>query len=100
MNDVAVGTIVGRNYMPFARVLAESLAHNHPGLELAVVVADADRSASPAALDVPNWRDLSFRCTRQELVVALKPFLLASMLDRANSALFLDADVLVLQPLD
>jgi hypothetical protein len=102
VSEVAVGTIVGRNYVPFARVLADSLAPHHSDLDLTVVVADADDATSPAALGlaVPDWRDLCFRCTREELVVALKPFLLARLLDRAASALFLDADVFVLKPLD
>jgi hypothetical protein len=100
-----IGTIVGRNYVPFARVLAQSLQRHHPDVQLVVLAADdidGEDSASLAAgaLGVPDLNGLRFRCTRQELVVTLKPFLLATLLERQQSALFLDADSLVLAPLD
>lgn len=111
MTGLAIGTIVGRNYLPFARVLAGSLKRYHPRAQLLVVVADAVNGAAqapdepfstlaPAQLSVPDLHGLRFRCTRQELVVTLKPFLLATLLEREASALFLDADVLVLERLD
>jgi hypothetical protein len=111
MTRPAIGTIVGRNYVPFARVLAQSLQSHHREIELVVVVADAvgddpEAAAEPFSalsqdeLHVPDLNRLRFRCTRQELVVTLKPFLLATLLERDSSALFLDADLLVLAPLD
>jgi hypothetical protein len=111
MTGLAIGTIVGRNYLPFARVLAGSLHARHPEVGLVVVVADAVDDhphesgelfsrLTPEELSVPDLNRLRFRTTRQELVVALKPFLLATLLERAPSALFLDSDVLVLGQLD
>jgi hypothetical protein len=104
---VAVATIVTRNYLSFARVLALSLRAHHPHVRFLVVVAadpdtDWQLEGEPfeiVALDnlgIPNLRRVCFRCSRQELAVLVKPFLLRHLLDRGVSgAIFLDPDVLV-----
>jgi hypothetical protein len=109
--DPAIGTIVAKNYLPFARTLAMSLRRFHADMQLVVALADeldgsfepeAEPFAilTPAELGIPNLRDFAFRSTRLEFAVALKPYLLAKLLETANSALFLDADLLVLGRLD
>ncbi len=104
---VAVATIVARNYLSFARVLALSLRAHHPHVPfLAVVAADPDTDwqleGEPfevVALDnlgIPDLRRICFRSSRQELAVTVKPFLMRHLLDRGvNGAIFLDPDVLV-----
>jgi hypothetical protein len=104
---VAVATIVARNYLSFARVLAQSLREHHPHVPFMAVVADepdtdwrlAGEPFEVIALDnlgIPDLRRACFRCSRQELAVLLKPFLLQHLLDRGMSgAIFLDPDILV-----
>jgi hypothetical protein len=116
----AIGTIVARNFMPFARVLAGSLREHHPELPMFVVLADGavrgrdpDQDGDPArrsepfelvpleALGIPDLRQLCFGYTRQQLAVCVKPHLLGYLLERGYAAaLFLDADILVLDRLD
>ena len=75
----AVVTIVGRNRLPAARVLAASLREHQPGVALHVVLADAV-GAQPAAgdepfvlhplceLDVPGLAERGLRSTPLELL--------------------------------
>ena len=104
---LAVGSIVGKNYLPFARVLAGSLEAHHPEHRLVVVLADEldgiDAAAEPfnlvpfAELGVPEARELAFRTRQREFATALKPYLLEWLLEHSESALFVDADMLVLE---
>jgi glycosyltransferase involved in cell wall biosynthesis len=57
-----VFTIIARNYLPYARVLAASLTRHNPGARLQVVMLDdPDRSvASERTLDVIQADDLPF----------------------------------------
>ena len=112
----AVGTIVARNFLPFARVLAHSLHEHHPELPMFVALADGpdgvrapgecggpDQRSEPfelvplEALDIPDLRQVCFGYTRQQLAVSMKPHLLSYLLRRGyTGALFLDADIMVL----
>jgi hypothetical protein len=108
----AVVTIVGRNRLPAARVLAESLREHQPGMELHVVLAD-EPCGLPAAGDEPcvlhgmselDLRDpieLGLRSAPLALCVRLKPCALEALLDEGYSAaLFLDPDQWVLGDLE
>lgn len=104
----AAGTIVAKNYLPFARVLGESLRRWHPELPFYVALVDEPEGlfdpsgeAFPvlalAELGIPRLADFCFRYTRREAVSAAKPYLLRRMLDMGHeSVLFLDADMEVL----
>ena len=109
----AVGTIVARNFLPFARVLASSLREHHPELPMFVVLADGADGGGPGrrsepfelvpleALGIPDLRQVCFGYTRQQLAVCIKPYLLGHLLERGYAAaLFLDADIMVLDRLD
>jgi hypothetical protein len=112
VNHVAVGTIVAKNYLSFARVLGRSLREHHPDVPFFVVLADQvegtfDPAAEPfqvvplEALEIPDLRRLCFRYSRQQVGVAAKPYLLRYLLGRGfAAAVFLDADILVVGPLD
>ncbi|MCA1829849.1 MAG: glycosyltransferase, partial [Myxococcales bacterium] len=54
---------------------------------------------TPAELGIPDVRSLSFRTTQREFAIALKPYLLARLLDENDSALFIDPDIVVLADL-
>jgi hypothetical protein len=109
---VAVGTIVAKNYLAFARVLARSLAEHHPAIKLHVLLADrVDGAVSPddepfdleclETLGIPDVERFCFAYNRQQLTVAAKPYLLGHLLDRGyGTAVFLDADVMVLGDLN
>ena len=112
MSSVAVGTVITKNYLAFARVLATSLRRHHPDLPLHVLVVDDpdgcfDPAAEPFAVLRPgdvtdtDLRVLCRRHSERELRVVLKPYLLANLLDRGyDRALGLDADTLLLDRLD
>jgi hypothetical protein len=117
----AFGTIVARNFLPFARVLARSLREHHPELPMFVALTDGtERDRNPVAdgergephiepfelvpleaLAIPDLRQVCFGYTRQQLAICAKPYLLSFMLGRGHTgALFLDADIMVLDRLD
>ena len=105
---MAVATAVAKNYLPFARVLADSLRRWHPELPFFVALADEPEGLFDPAVEgfrvleleelgIPDLRQFCFRYTRREAVSAVKPFLIRRMLDAGfSSVLFLDADMLVL----
>jgi hypothetical protein len=112
MHGIAIGTIVAKNFLSFARVLGCSLRQHHPTVPFFVVLADqVDGMFDPAAepfevvrfedLGIQNVRQLCFRYPRVELSIAAKPHLLSYLLDRNyQGAVFLDADILVLDTLN
>jgi hypothetical protein len=112
MGTLAVGTVVAKNYIPFARVLAESFRRHHPDIPFFVVLADEvegyfDPAAEPFSmltlrdLAIPHLERFCFHYSRQPVVVAAKAYLLSYLLEHGfSSAIFLDADILVLDNLD
>jgi hypothetical protein len=111
LKSLLIGTVVAKNYLPFARVLARSLRRHHPDARFVVALSDeldghVDPSAEPFSiitpreLGVPDLRDLAFRARKRELAIAFKPYLIEHMAAGAGSALFLDADTLVLGDLE
>jgi hypothetical protein len=105
VNRIAIGTVVARNYLAFAKVLARSLAERHPEIPFFVALSDGPHPATDGlarqivqleALGIPDLECLCRRRSRKELAVSAKPFLLGHLLDRGyTAALFLDPDTLV-----
>ncbi len=107
-------TIVARNYLAHARVLASSYTARHPGERLHVLVVDGEAGGFdpasqpftmhlPAELPLPagEFRRMAAIYDVTELATAVKPFFLRLLLDRgADALLFLDPDVEVYAPLD
>lgn len=105
-------SVIARNFLPHARVLAESLAQHHPGCAFDVLVVDAPeepgedgerfRRVSLDALGLPR-AELNRRLTMYEaaaLASALRGPLLTACLARTGGAvLYLDADMLAFGPL-
>jgi glycosyltransferase involved in cell wall biosynthesis len=104
-------SIVTRSRIPFAEVLAESLARHHPEAQYHVFVTDAvdgeavavaGARARPAAdLEVPHFAYLALALEAHHLCYVLKPFALDRLLGVAGypQAIYLDVDVDVLAPL-
>ncbi len=105
---IAAGTVVAKNFLAFARVLARSFREHHPDVPLFVLLADeVDGYFDPAAepfqllhlenLAIPDLPRFLSQYSRQQTVVAAKAWLLSHLLDRGfHRAVFLDADLLVL----
>lgn len=105
-------SIIAQNFLPHARVLAESLAEHHHDCAFDVLVVDAPeepgeagelfRRVSLSMLGLPR-AELNRRLTLYEtaaLASSLRGPLLAACLARMSDAvLYLDADMLVLGPL-
>ena len=81
-------TIIARNYLPFARVLARSFHDHHPGGRVtALVLDDLERELDPRLepfeimhlddlFDTQERHDLAMIYDVMELATAVKPFLL------------------------
>jgi len=86
LSGEAVCTVISKNYLAYARVLARSLAHYHPELSLVVCLADRvegcfNRAAEPFEVvtleelgNIPELPHFCFKYNALELNTALKPF--------------------------
>lgn len=104
---IAVATAVAKNYLPFARVLGDSLRRRHPDVPFLVLLTDEpeglfDPAAEPFPvlrledLGIPGLDALARRRSCKQLAASSKAWLLGHVLDRGfDSAVFLDPDVLV-----
>jgi 2-polyprenyl-3-methyl-5-hydroxy-6-metoxy-1,4-benzoquinol methylase/glycosyltransferase involved in cell wall biosynthesis len=108
---VNVCTIVAKNYLAHARVLARSLRLQHPDSELTVLVlddlegyVDAEREPyrlwSPAHIDCEPFDRMVGEYSVIELSTAVKPWLLRKLLTEQDHAIYLDPDIQVVSPLD
>jgi glycosyltransferase involved in cell wall biosynthesis/SAM-dependent methyltransferase len=107
-------TIVARNYLPAARVLAKSFREHHPGAGFEVLVVDdlsceVDESREPFGVlrlgDIGIEPDEALRMAAiydvMELCTAVKPWLLRRLLDDgASVVIYLDPDIKVYAPLE
>lgn len=112
MPDLAVATIVAKNYVSFARVLAQSFLSHHPDVPFFALLSDEvdgyfDPGAEPFCLvrqsevGIPDLPRLRVRYDRKQVAVTSKPYLLSHLLDRGfGSVIFLDPDIWVLGSLD
>lgn len=109
----AICTIIAKNYLAFARTLAQSFLAFHPEDKCYVLVVDdfagyiepADERfeiVRLSELNIPNLRDFCFKYDVTELCTAVKAHLLAYLLreKQLRSLLYLDPDILVTAPLD
>ena len=111
---VAACTIIARNYLPAARVLAKSFLRHHPDATFAaLVVDDVNRDVDPAVEpfgvlrldDIGIEHDEALRMAAiydvMELCTAVKPWLLDVLLAAgADVAIYLDPDIKVYAPLE
>jgi hypothetical protein len=109
--DRVACTIVARNYLGFARILAGSFLEHHPGGKFVTLVVDADAADSMAGdmpgelmagrdLGISGFEGMAFRYQVLELSTAVKPFLLERLLRKSDRVLYLDPDIVVFRPLD
>lgn len=107
-------TIIARNYLPAARVLATSFAKHHPdGSFTTLVVDDRERALDEASepfavlrldeigIDGDEVRRMAAIYDVMELSTAVKPWLLRTLLERgAPTVAYLDPDIAVYAPLE
>lgn len=124
---VHVCTVIARNYLPYARVLARSFREHHPeGRMTALVLDDLERELDPAVepfeimhldelIDTQERHDMAMIYDVMELATAVKPFLLRRLLagdagmgsgsvgggrGGGREILYLDPDIEVFSSLD
>ena len=111
---LAACTIVAKNYLPFARVLARSFAEHHPGGRFFVLLVDRNDGhvrpeEEPFTLveveeltNVPELGPFLMKYTILEASTAVKPFFLELLFDRYELAnlVYFDPDILILGSLD
>ena len=107
-------TIIARNYLPAARVLARSFLVQHPGSKFTTLVIDDRRRAvdhRDEKFEILRPEDLGFEQHEflelagtydvMELATATKPWLLEHLVREANQeVVYLDPDIVVYAPLD
>ncbi|MEX2214333.1 MAG: hypothetical protein WD768_09415 [Phycisphaeraceae bacterium] len=110
--DMAIVTVVTRDYLSFARAMVESVRAVHP--ELPVFICMADRPSVPFdpakeqatiffadELNIPRWHRFAFQYDGFELSCALKPFAIEHVRSKGFTRVaYLDADILVYSRLD
>lgn len=118
-DSAAACTIVARNYLPAARVLAVSYLRHHPDATFVVLLVDAltnelagelvdglaDTAARPRLfgpddldLDPAEFRRMATAYTVTELCTAVKPWLLTRLLRDHDTVTYLDPDIAVFAP--
>jgi glycosyltransferase involved in cell wall biosynthesis/SAM-dependent methyltransferase len=105
-------TIIAKNYVAQARVLASSFAQHHPGGRCSVLVIDdyegyLDAGAEPFEILTPEqigcreFDEMAWRYDVLELSTAVKPWLLAHLLEAGAPAItYLDPDIRVFSSLE
>lgn len=108
----AACTIIARNYLSHARILAASYVRHEPGTRFYILVvdtlpADAQVDAdvqviTPDELGLSYFFEMCFKYDVTELCTAVKPTLLSLLLNRYNeeAVAYFDPDILVMRPLD
>jgi glycosyltransferase involved in cell wall biosynthesis len=109
-------TIVARNYLAHARVLAATFLAQHPKAQFAVLIIDGDdedrhpceafKVVLPADLDLPpgDWEQMAGVYSVLELATAIKPAWLRHLLDAGagqgepKAVLYLDPDIVIYGP--
>ncbi len=110
----AAVTIVSKNYLAYARTLADSYKKHHPEHDFLVILVDrADGYISGtlpggsaevielAYIAIPDLSRFIYRYSIMELNTAVKPFVLADLFRRRGyeTLLYIDPDIFVFRPL-
>ena len=113
ISDRAMCTIIAKNYLAFARTLAQSFSSFHPDYKCYVLIVDdfegyikpSDENfeiVKLTDLEIPNLQGFCFRYDVKELCTAAKAHLLDYLIREKSVTrlLYLDPDILVTAPLD
>jgi glycosyltransferase involved in cell wall biosynthesis len=110
--EFAACTIIAKNYLAFARVLARSFQGQNPGCPFFVLLVDPIEGRFDAAvepfhllearqLSIPHLKSFLFKYDVLEVSTAVKPYFLATLFDEHSirKLIYLDPDILVLRSL-
>ncbi|GAA3860682.1 FkbM family methyltransferase [Saccharothrix violaceirubra] len=105
-------TVVARNYLPAARVLAASYLEHHPDDRFVIAVIDAPRGegepgdgrlriVGPEAtgIDPDDYLRMATSYNVTEFATAVKPYLLRELRREADVVMYLDPDIQVFAPM-
>lgn len=105
----AVCTIVSKNYLAYAKVLAESANKWNSGIDFYLLIVDRKDEEIiiegvnvmwAEDLGVADFEKIAFKYNILELNTNVKPTLLLKLLQSHEKAIYLDPDILVCAPLD
>jgi FkbM family methyltransferase len=108
---VTACTIVARNYLPAARVLARSYLRHHPEGDFVIAVIDADEAdlggqdgfrvvgRDAFGIDEDTYLRMATAYSITELATSVKPYLLRQLLRDRQVAIYLDPDIQVFAPM-
>ena len=114
MKDPIICTIVSKNYLAYARCLADSFLSHHPQGQVIVMLVDEmdddsfDRSEERFTtvlaneIGIPDFKQMAFRYTLLELNTAVKPFFLEYVFREYNcqKLCYFDPDIYFYNPID
>jgi GT2 family glycosyltransferase/glycosyltransferase involved in cell wall biosynthesis len=107
----AACTIVARNYLSHARVLAASYYEQHPegrfyllvvdGLPAGVEPGSGMHLVQPEELEIPHLVEMCFKYDVTEFSTAVKPSLLRALIKRYGErrVMYIDPDILIARPM-
>lgn len=112
-NQTCVCTIISKNYLAQARVLAKSYRANNANRKFFVCLVDRIDGffdpkdehfelISAEELNIPNFKNICFKYSIMELNTAVKPFFIEYLFNRYNleKIIYLDPDILITDNLD
>ena len=110
--EIAACTIISKNYISYARTLANSFLAHHPGSPFFVLLVDRiDSHFEPEsekfhltgidALHIPDLSRFCFQYTILELNTAVKPYFLSHLLEEYGfkKLIYLDPDIVITENL-
>ncbi len=114
MNDLTICTIISKNYLPFARTLAESFHKYNEGKVYVLLVDTIDGYFEPENEQfelieleelrrmIPDFEKFCFQYTILELNTGVKPYLLQYLFEKYNveKLVYFDPDILITNKLD
>lgn len=114
MTTISVCTIIAKNYLALAKTLADSLHTFHPTLDFRTLIVDPFNPSINSAevgkiildspsdfLDAALLNELAYNYDITEFSTAVKAFYLEHLLQQGyDKVIYLDPDILVLQPFD
>ncbi|MFZ4831931.1 glycosyltransferase [Rouxiella sp. Mn2063] len=114
MSEIHVFTSAAFNYIPKVRMLFQSIRKYHPEWTIHLALADEkrpeidlsdepfDEIVSVSELDIPDWKGWAYCHNIVELATAIKPFMLARLLQLpgCKKVIYLDPDTVIFSRLD
>lgn len=111
MPRVTACTVVAKNYLPAARVLARSYLDHHEGHRFVILVIDAPWGSvadedgvsvvgpDAAGIDELDYLRMATAYSVTELATAVKPYLLRQQREQSDVVMYIDPDIKVFAPM-